>query len=168
MSAARLKCALRRASATCRARAFLLASAPVLASTLVLASIGTARAQAPVQELETPPITNPLGLTVDDLGAALSRPLFSKTRRPPQPPPRVAPRRVPVDDTPALRLMGVMEIAGRSIAIVLDLETDDTKSLEMDETIGNWTVTDITASSLTLSDGGRALQLQLFEQDGRR
>lgn len=143
-----------------------LALALPLALAMALAMCGA----APAEAQDEPPegIANPLALTLDDLGAALSRPLFSPSRRPPQPPPRIAPRRAPVDDTPDLQLMGVMEIEGRSIAIVQDLGADDTRSLELDEAVGNWTVEAITASSLTLSDGNRTLRLQLFKPDGRR
>lgn len=104
------------------------------------------------------------GRGADLSAAARARPLFSPTRRPPS----AAPRRVvlppaPVEAEPELVLIGVMELSGRVVAIVEDLEEGTTVSLQPGDIVGRWTVEAVAADSITLSDGDQSVALQLFD-----
>ncbi|WP_139312771.1 hypothetical protein [Acuticoccus yangtzensis] len=141
-------------------RAFGLRAIFILAATLFAAGGATAQTGGDVGTAAHPLA----GRGADLSAAARARPLFSPTRRPPS----AAPRRVvlppaPVEAEPELVLIGVMELSGRVVAIVEDLEEGTTVSLQPGDIVGRWTVEAVAADSITLSDGDQSVALQLFD-----
>ncbi|ORE96332.1 hypothetical protein ATO13_05700 [Stappia sp. 22II-S9-Z10] len=141
-------------------RAFALRATFILAAMLFAAEGAAAQTGGDVD-----PGAHPLaGRGADLSAAARARPLFSPTRRPPS----AAPRRIvlppaPVEAEPELVLIGVMELSGRVVAIVEDLEEGTTVSLQPGDIVGRWTVEAVAADSITLSDGDQSVALQLFD-----
>ncbi|UOM34670.1 hypothetical protein [Acuticoccus sp. I52.16.1] len=139
-----------------------LAGPALLALALALAEAGPA--------LGEPAPAHPLaGLTRENVAAARERPLFAPTRRPPA----AKPRRVtlpasPVLTQPELQLIGVVEMGGRSIAIVSALDTEETLTLHTGAHVGPWSVEAITPGGVTLREGDRRVVLELFEPDRER
>lgn len=92
---------------------------------------------------------------VDQLGAALERPLFSRTRRPPTAPTPVA---SPLDAT----LAGVLTAGEEKVAIVLPAGAARARRLREGDLFHGWRVVQIDDYSVALERDGRTERLVLI------
>lgn len=115
-------------------------------------------------------------LTVDGLTGFRDRPLFTPSRMPPAPPvvevppePEPEPEPEPVAEPapevvpPNVRLAGVLDTSGATIALIQDLASGITKPYRSGETIEDWLVDAIEPTRVQLSYEGRTWDLRLFQ-----
>ncbi|WP_420391663.1 hypothetical protein [Acuticoccus sp.] len=140
----------------------------VISAVALAGQLATAAPSATQVQADAAPANPMASVPSSALEAFRERPLFSPTRRPPQPAPEPEPQRTapPPAPRPNLELIGVIEIAGRSIAIVNNLGAGTTISLEADDSHAGWRVEAIDRASLTLAREGRTETFALF-QPGR-
>ncbi|MFO6463286.1 hypothetical protein ACK8OR_02745 [Jannaschia sp. KMU-145] len=127
-----------------------------------------------------PQDAGPLDVAALDRNQVLSRPLFTETRRPWQPPPAPPPPPPPVVAAPAPapppppepdpiapRLIGVARSDGQSRALLGAPEGFETIWLREGEVAWNWTVSEIDAGSVTVRQDDHVVPLGLHG-DGAR
>jgi hypothetical protein len=105
---------------------------------------------------------------IEDLEATVERPLFTRTRRPPQAPEpaavtEAAPVAVPSEESPA-DLTGIVNGPGLTYAILTNKTTKETVHLRQGETIENWSIREIGPRYVVLARGPGSLRLELFEE----
>ena len=134
------------------------------AAGLVGALAGIAMAQEPAKQSageipEIPPI--------EDLSTTVERPLFMRSRRPPNAPaPAVAtaaPVTVASEDAPA-DLTGIVSGPDRTYAILTSRATKEIHHLRTGEKIDDWSVHEIGPRYVVLRRGPGSLRLELFEE----
>jgi hypothetical protein len=111
-------------------------------------------------------------LALDDLRDTVRRPLFEKTRRPVEPPPRVAPAPAapapiprPTADPNALSLLGVVKSdEGEAMALLRRNQSGQNVRLQEGETVDGWTIDRIDADAVVLRQGDTRIALQLFRK----
>jgi hypothetical protein len=134
-----------------------------------------ARATAvPRPALEDAPPVKPLAsLDLDRLHDTVERPLFEKRRRPVElPPVKVAPRpepaapvmQAPAADEKALTLLGVVMGDGRAVALLKRNKGGGSVRAELGDVIEGWTITQIEAQRVVLTQGSRQIALHLFRK----
>jgi hypothetical protein len=104
-------------------------------------------------------------LALGELRDTLRRPLFERTRRPVEPPPRAAPAAIPGPgaDPQALTLLGVLKSdGGDAIALLRRNPSGQNVRLQEGETVDGWTVERIEADTVVLKQGDTSIALQLF------
>jgi len=131
---------------------------------LIAAAAATAAAQQPLAPVtgeipELPPI--------EDLSVTVDRPLFMRSRRPPEPAapaPVVAatPEKIPVEESPA-DLTGIVSGPDRTYAILTSHATKEVFHLRKGEKIEDWSVDEIGPRYVVLRRGSGSLRLELFD-----
>lgn len=116
---------------------------------------------------------NPLSaLGADSLSAFRDRPLFTPSRRAPQPPAAVEQEPEPEPETatapppapqPNLRLAGVIEGPEETVAVVEDMGSNTVSQLRLGDMLDGWLVTAIDSSSLRLTLGEQEGEYRLFD-----
>ncbi|MGK9167962.1 hypothetical protein KXR53_16765 [Inquilinus limosus] len=99
------------------------------------------------------------------LTETVARPLFSPTRRGPQPPPVVeaaAPPPPPPTPPPAVTLQGVILAGDSTVALLRRDDTGEIMTARPGDDLSGWHVDRIEAGSVTLSGPDGAVQLPLF------
>ncbi|WGR92929.1 hypothetical protein MTX20_34625 [Bradyrhizobium sp. ISRA435] len=103
----------------------------------------------------------------------MTRPLFSASRRPPQPAvvaptaePAVKPPAPAVPDHPALALIGAVVGQGDAVAVFLDRTTQKVVRLRQGDTHAGWPLSAVQARAVTLKKAGRNEVLVLQRQEG--
>jgi hypothetical protein len=135
----------------------------------------TRAAAVPRTTLEDAPPVKPLAsLDLDRLHDTVKRPLFEKSRRSvePLPPVDVAPRPVPAApvmqapaaDENALTLLGVVMGDGRAVALLKRNKGGASVRAELGDIVEGWTITQIEAQRVILSQGSRQIALYLFRK----
>lgn len=108
-------------------------------------------------------IVNPLAVgELPRLDGFLGRPLFSSSRRPPAQADSKVPDVEQVESPPDFRLLGVVQMPSENIAQISEVVGSRRYSVRVGDYLGDWQVTEIERSSLTLSRGARELRLELF------
>lgn len=151
---------------------------------VALVAAGAVRAQdapAPEQAPAPPALDDKIvlngmgGFAIDALKDFRDRPLFVPSRQPPPPPPVFEPEPEPepeppepvaVDEPivpPDVQLSGILEGGEGSVAILKEAGGGQTTSVRKGDMVGEWTVTAIGPSNLTLENRGAVLDLKLFE-----
>lgn len=151
------------------------ALAALLAASLSALPI-TASAQETAGDRSAPPAEaalNPLSaLGADSLSAFRDRPLFTPSRRAPQPPAAVEPEPEQEAETatapppapqPNLRLAGVIEGPEETVAVVEDMGSNTVSQLRLGDMLDGWLVTAIDPSSLRLTLGEQEGEYRLFD-----
>lgn len=115
-------------------------------------------------------VVNPLGVGAPyRLEDFLGRPLFSSSRRPP--PPHDDPAALPTgqaEPPPDFRLLGIVQMSNESVAQIAEGMESRRYSVRVGDYLGDWLVTEIEKSSLTLLKGEHELKLALFvNRDGK-
>lgn len=125
-------------------------------------------------------VLNPLrAIEKSSLDAFLKRPLFSPSRRAPEPPTRFEPAPPPVSELPLiaayepppppkLRLTGVIATNSESVAVVKNLESDATEKLRLGDVLDGWLVTSIEPIMLRMTLADRDEEFRLFERAAAR
>jgi len=116
----------------------------------------------------------PASLSLDALRDTIRRPLFEKTRRPVEPPPRVtaAPAPLPVApkravDPNALTLLGILTSDGRgtsAIALMRRNQTGQNVRLQEGDTVDGWTIERIESARVLIRQGDVKTALELFRK----
>lgn len=121
------------------------------------------------------PGLNPLAtLARDSLKGFRERPLFTPSRRAPQPAPTAEPppeaEPAPVEEAeapptpqPNLKLTGVLEGPDDAVAVVQDLDSNTMTQLRPGDMLNGWLVTSVEGVTLTLTLGDRDEQYRLFD-----
>lgn len=162
----------------------------ILRTLIVAAGLALALLPASAQEVErdeaalTPgrPIAAPeadrillngLGaLTPDRLSNFRDRPLFAPNRRRPEPPAAYEPEPEPTPEPepvavevspPNVRLSGVLDAGKGAVALIQDLDANETTRIRVGDQIGEWTVVAIETSSVRLTLDDRTHDLKLFQ-----
>ncbi|WP_020188163.1 hypothetical protein [Methylopila sp. 73B] len=152
------------------------ALAALLAAALPVLPIGAAT-QETTEDRPAPPAAeaalNPLSaLGADSLSAFRDRPLFTPSRRAPQPPAAVEAEPEPEPETvtarppapqPNLRLAGVIEGPEETVAVVEDMGSNTVSQLRLGDMLDGWLVTAIDSSSLRLTLGEQEGEYRLFD-----
>jgi len=134
-----------------------------MAAALIAAAAGMAVAQEPPKD--------PAGLpelpAIEDLSETLERPLFMKTRRPPEAPVapvvEAAPVKVPTEEAPA-DLTGIVNGPDLHYAILTNRATKEVLHLRKGEKIEEWSLQEIGPRYVVLRRGPGSLRLELFEE----
>ncbi|GLK54003.1 hypothetical protein JOD31_001170 [Methylopila capsulata] len=148
----------------------------LLAAALPVLPIGAA-AQETAEDKPAPPAAeaalNPLNaLGADSLSAFRDRPLFTPSRRAPQPPAAVQAEPEPEPETatapppapqPNLRLAGVIEGPDETVAVVEDMGSNTVSQLRLGDMLDGWLVTAIDSASLRLTLGEQEGEYRLFD-----
>ena len=129
---------------------------------------GNAQAALPPEGGAAPPA--PALVAAPDLSTlteTVERPLFSTSRRAPQPLPEPepvveAPVATPAAPPPSMTLQGVMLAGDRSAALLRRDDTGETVTLHEGDNLTGWQVERIAAGSVTLSGPDGAAELPLF------
>jgi hypothetical protein len=139
----------------------------------------TALAQEPAPDADRPAAEalNPLSaLDKQSLTGFRDAPLFTASRRRPEPPEEVAaapepepqpePEPAPPPDAPApeLRLAGIAEGPDGAVAVVENAESGKTERLRLGDQIGGWLVTTIDPVALRLTLNEREEEYRLFDR----
>ena len=134
----------------------------------VLSSAAALRAMAADPAPQPPPGTPPQAAQApasplaaqafERLSATLARPLFSPTRRPPAPPPVLPPP--PPSPPPDLALLAVIMDGEDARAVVRAGAT--VRRLQIGDNIDGWTVGQIEARQLVLSQNDRTAKFMMF------
>jgi hypothetical protein len=113
-------------------------------------------------------------LSLDTLRDTVRRPLFEKTRRPVEPPPRAtaAPAPVPVVpkrtvDPNALTLLGILTSEGQgtgAIALMRRNQTGQNVRLQEGDTVDGWTIERIESARVHIRQGDAKAALELFRK----
>ena len=108
---------------------------------------------------------NPLSrLDVTSLNALRERPPFAPTRRPPAPQEEAFAEVVVAEVAPPqLELVGVLQVSGRSLAVLSDKAAGTTMSVASGDPVDGWDVAEIGADRIVLTQGDRTATFQLFE-----
>lgn len=134
-----------------------------MAAVLVAAAAGMAAAQEPPND----PAGIPELPAVEDLSETLERPLFMKTRRPPEAPvaPAVeaAPVKVAKEEAPA-DLTGIVNGPDLHYAILTNRATKEVVHVRKGEKIEEWSLQEIGPRYVVLRRGPGSLRLELFEE----
>lgn len=118
-------------------------------------------ASAPAAGQEAP--LNPLVAPARDaLSAALARPLFSASRRPP-PEPVVATIEEARAQAPNLNLVGIMQMDGKPVVYASDPASQRSMSFRLGDVIGGWTVSDISRDRIVLEQADETAEILLFD-----
>ena len=150
--------------------------AALLAAALSVLPVA-ASAQEPAEDDPAPsaadPALNPLSaLGADSLSAFRDRPLFTPSRRAPQPPAAVEAEPAPEPEIatapppapqPNLRLAGVIEGPEETVAVVEDLGSNTVSQLRLGDMLDGWLVTAIEADALRLTLGEQEGEYRLFD-----
>jgi general secretion pathway protein N len=128
---------------------------------------------APVR-VETPLSGNPLwSVPLSVLTATSSRPIFSASRRPPQPavvasvPATVAAPAPPAAEEPlTLALIGAVVGDGESIAVFLDRSNQKVVRLRPGDSHNGWQLATVEGREVTLKKGSRSETLVIQRQEG--
>lgn len=137
---------------------------PGAAAALIALCAGIAAAQEPpgkaVGEIpELPPI--------EELSATVERPLFTRSRRPPDAPAAPAAEASPVavanEESPA-DLTGIVSGPDLAYAILTSRKTKEVHHLRKGEAIDDWSVQEIGPRHVVLRRGPGSLRLELFEE----
>lgn len=119
------------------------------------------------------PSGNPLwSVPISALTATEARPIFSVSRRPPQPavvapaaePSAVAPP-PPADERPALALIGAVVGDGEAIAVLLDRASQKILRLRPGDSHGGWKLSGVESREVTLKKDSRSETLVLRRQE---
>lgn len=133
-----------------------------MAAALIAAAAGMAAAQEPPKD----PAGIPELPAVEDLSETLERPLFMKTRRPPEAPvaPAVeaAPVKVAKEEAPA-DLTGIVNGPDLHYAILTNRATKEVLHVRKGEKIEEWSLQEIGPRYVVLRRGPGSLRLELFE-----
>jgi len=140
-----------------------------MAAALIAAAAGMAVAQEPPEDAQ--PQQKTAGIpelpAVDDLSETIERPLFMKTRRPPEAPvaPAVeaAPVKVAKEEAPA-DLTGIVNGPDLHYAILTNRATKEVLHLRKGEKIEEWSLQEIGPRYVVLRRGPGSLRLELFEE----
>jgi hypothetical protein len=105
---------------------------------------------------------------LEDLSATVERPLFVRSRRPPEaalPPPAAesTPVEVAKEEAPA-ELTGIVNGPDRTYAILRSVATKEVVHLRKGETIDDWSVQEIGVRHVVLRRGAGSLRLELFAE----
>lgn len=105
---------------------------------------------------------------LEDLSATVERPLFVRSRRPPEvaaaPEPEEAPpKEVAKEESPA-ELTGIVNGPDRTYAILKSLATQEVVHVRKGETIEDWSVQEIGLRYVVLRRGAGSLRLELFAE----
>ena len=120
------------------------------------------------------PSGNPLwSVPLSALTATQARPIFSASRRPPQPA-VVAPAPAlaaaappaPVEEHPPLALIGAVVGAGEAIAVFLDRASQKVVRLRRGESHGGWKLSGVESREVTFKKDSRSETLVLQRQEG--
>ena len=104
---------------------------------------------------------NPLAATDPaQFEAFADRPLFSPSRRVPAAA-VLAP--APVSPPPNLQLIGVLDISGLPKVLLTDRDSGRMLTVEVGETIGQWTLQSVSSDKIVLSSGDQRTEFELFE-----
>jgi hypothetical protein len=113
-------------------------------------------------------------LSLDTLRDTVRRPLFEKTRRPVEPPPRVtaAPAPPPLVpkravDANALSLLGILTSEGQgtgAIALMRRNQTGQNVRLQEGDTVDGWTIERIESARVHIRQGDVKVALELFRK----
>jgi general secretion pathway protein N len=113
------------------------------------------------------------GIDLALLEATRDRPLFSESRRPPQPPPEpsrpepapvVAMAPAPTPMPPSLRLIGLVTMGETRVALVEDGTTGEILRLSPGATIDEWTMTIVDDRTIAFARDGEAARFALFAE----
>ncbi|MBY6242705.1 hypothetical protein [Methylosinus sp. Sm6] len=125
---------------------------------------------APKTEWRPPQALTPpqerAGLAGEEL-ATLSRPIFWRSRR--APPPSRSSRKTDgrgqaMGAATGLTLGGIVKIGERARAFLVVPGASEGRWVEKGETVEGWTVEEIAAFAVTVSDGGQSSRLQLYAE----
>jgi general secretion pathway protein N len=105
---------------------------------------------------------------LEDLSATTERPLFVRSRRPPEAAPpapaeEAAPVEVAKEEAPA-ELTGIVNGPDRTYAILRSVATKEVVHLRKGETIDDWSVQEIGVRYVVLRRGAGSLRLELFAE----
>lgn len=106
---------------------------------------------------------------------AITRPLFSKDRRPyepREPEPTIEEPAMPIETgerigRPIVKLLGI-SLTGRSASALVRGRSGGLRWIQSGELIGGWAVSAIDAGAITLSHAGERFSVALYPQDHRR
>jgi len=112
------------------------------------------------------PIGNPLwAIPLKDLTATRERPIFSPSRRPPQPAvvaaPYVPPRPPAEPERPQLALVGTVASEQEGLGIFLDQSTNKTIRLKLGEDHRGWQLSKVIGREVVLQKGAQTVTLAL-------
>jgi hypothetical protein len=133
-----------------------------------LAPVG---ATVPLSLLEQPPMLEQSAAKSGTLSAILARPVFSKTRRPFQPPPLKlpAPASPPAESfqpqapaADALLLRGIALRSGQAKALIVSPSHPAGIWIETGSDIEGWRLHDVASNSASLARGASAIELRLY------
>lgn len=150
--------------------AFLLATTASAVLFAIYAILGPEGGEREVKTPEwTPPTQAVVNLdppkTAADDVQSLTRPIFSKSRRPSS---RSAPARAEPDAAPAagnadgLTVYAIVKNGNTSQAFVTSLDAPEGAWKKIGDTIDAWTISSIDAAELTLKNGDRSATLRLY------
>jgi hypothetical protein len=119
---------------------------------------------------QKPQIGNPLwGIPLGTLSATRDRPIFSPSRRPPQPVTVAAPYIAPPQPitkpagptTPLLTLIGTVVGENESIGVFIDQTTKDLVRLKTGDSQAGWSLRSIRGREVSFENGGQTVTLTL-------
>lgn len=115
-----------------------------------------------------PESLNPLSfIDASALPGFRDRPPFAPSRRPPpataEPAPPSGSPPAPEVREPNLRLTGVVGASDESVAVVQNLDVNETWRLRLGDSVGGWLVTAIDPMAMRLTLGEREREFRIFE-----
>lgn len=138
----------------------------LIATVLTALVVSAAISAVDAQQSPTTPSLNPLArIELPSLKGFAERPLFAPSRKPVQAPGEViptTPQATLANDQPHLRLTGVIEGPGESVAIVQSLDANETLRLRLGDQVNGWLVTSIEPVTMRLTLADRDEDYRLF------
>jgi general secretion pathway protein N len=118
----------------------------------------------PAAKPQTAPVQSAAGLPdLEDLTATRERPLFSSTRRPPEP--VEEPDNAPIAEGASMpfELVGIVIGADVSAAIFRNTASKEETRVAKGEKIGRWSLDEIADGAVVLGGSGRRVRMRLFD-----
>jgi general secretion pathway protein N len=102
---------------------------------------------------------------LEDLSATRERPLFSSTRRPPEPVEEPeAPAQITEGGTMPFELVGVVIGDEVNAAIFRNTESKEETRVARGDKIGNWNLEEVTARAVVIGANGKRVRMRLFDE----